>query len=67
MIRIPDQWTWMSGANTTNQVGTYGTKGCTGCCQRARRAYGGISWTDSTGNFWLFGGGGYGSTGIRAI
>ena len=31
-------WTWMNGANTVEQVGTYGTPGSTGCRQRARSA-----------------------------
>jgi len=52
------EWTWESGANTANSSGTYGTRGVgsTADVPAAREAS--ISWTDSTGNFWLFGGAG---------
>jgi hypothetical protein len=57
------QWTWMSGANTTNQPGTYGTQGtaAVGNVPGAREEA--VSWTDASGNFWLFGGNGYDSNG----
>jgi hypothetical protein len=57
------QWTWMGGSNTPNQPGTYGTQGtpAPGNIPGAR-SYA-SAWTDSAGNFWLFGGTGYGSTG----
>lgn len=57
-----NEWTWMSGHNTVDQNGTYGTLGVSsgtnmpGC----RHACG--TWTDSNGNFWLFGGKGYDAT-----
>ena len=57
------EWTWMSGATTTNQSGTYGTQGTAapGNVPGARGSA--VTWTDKSGNFWLFGGGGYDSTG----
>lgn len=57
------EWTWISGANTTNQSGTYGTQGTasTSNIPGARRAS--VSWIDSSGNFWLFGGVGYPASG----
>jgi N-acetylneuraminic acid mutarotase len=57
------EWTWMSGSNSANQPGVYGTRGVPaagnvpGARQRA------VSWTDSRGNPWLFGGGGYDGVG----
>jgi hypothetical protein len=54
-------WTWMSGSDTINQYGVYGTiktpaagnvPGARACC---------LSWTDSKGKFWLFGGEGFAS------
>jgi len=54
-------WTWMSGSSTWNQPGTYGTKGvpAPGNVPGSRRNA--VSWTDASGNLWLFGGDGYGS------
>jgi len=54
-------WTWVSGAATVNAPGVYGTRGVasTGGVPGARQSA--IGWTDSEGNFWLFGGSGYGS------
>jgi N-acetylneuraminic acid mutarotase len=56
------EWTWASGANLTNATGTYGTQGTAsaGGVPGARQAAN--SWIDSSGNLWLFGGAGYGST-----
>jgi hypothetical protein len=50
------QWTWVSGANTGNQAGTYGTQGtaAAGNVPPARQASAG--WVDNSGNFWMFGG-----------
>jgi N-acetylneuraminic acid mutarotase len=52
------EWAWMNGSNLTNQPGVYGTKGvpATGNVPGARNSA--VSWTDSSGNFWLFGGSG---------
>jgi N-acetylneuraminic acid mutarotase len=56
-------WTWVSGANSHNASGVYGTQGMAsaGNVPGARQAA--SSWTDASGNLWLFGGVGYGSTG----
>ena len=56
-------WTWVSGPNTSNQAGSYGTIGdaATGNVPGARS--GSVSWIDSSGNLWLFGGSGYDSAG----
>ncbi len=54
-------WTWVSGGNAEGKSGTYGattgTTGMPGC------RYASISWIDSAGNLWLFGGYGHDSTG----
>ncbi len=57
------EWTWMSGANTINQAGTYGTEGAAAPSNTPGARDGAVSWTDTNGNFWLFGGYGYDSTG----
>ncbi len=54
-------WTWMSGANTADQVGVYGTNGVPDVANVPGARVASISWTDSAGNLWLFGGTGYDS------
>jgi N-acetylneuraminic acid mutarotase len=56
-------WTWMSGANTVNQMGTYGTKATPAAANVPGARYSSASWIDGSGNLWLFGGFGYDSTG----
>ena len=49
-------WTWQGGASTLNSAGSYGTQGVPAPTNvPGARAYA-VSWTDSAGNFWLFGG-----------
>ena len=57
------QWTWMSGADSVDLAGTYGTKGTPGVANIPGARDGSISWADSNGNLWLFGGWGYDSAG----
>ena len=59
------EWTWMSGSNTINQAGTYGTEGAAAPSNTPGARDGAVSWTDTSGNFWLFGGYGYDSTGTK--
>jgi N-acetylneuraminic acid mutarotase len=57
-------WTWVSGGNGDNASGVYGTQGtaAAGNVPGARQAA--TSWTDSSGNLWLFGGVGYDAAGV---
>jgi len=60
------EWTWASGSSAANGEGTYGTLGVASSSNvpGARSSQGiAVTWTDSSGNFWLFGGVGYDSTG----
>jgi N-acetylneuraminic acid mutarotase len=58
-------WTWVGGANTIRQVGTYGTRGTASASNvPGARAFA-ISWIDSRGNLWLFGGNGIDSAGTQ--
>jgi hypothetical protein len=50
------QWKWVSGANTINTSGSYGAKGIAAAGNAPGARYAGISWIDSSGNLWLFGG-----------
>ena len=55
------QWTWVTGSNTINALGNYGTNDVAASTNQPGARSGGIGWTDSLGNLWLFGG-----TGINA-
>jgi hypothetical protein len=51
-----NEWTWESGSNTVNAPGVYGTLGVAAANNVPGARYGSVSWTDSSGNLWLFGG-----------
>lgn len=57
------EWTWEGGANVPNKVGIYGTLGTPSATNMPGARSAPVSWTDSSGNFWLFGGKGYDSVG----
>lgn len=52
------QWTWMKGANVTNESGTYGTLGEAAASNTPGARCEAVSWTETTGALWLFGGSG---------
>lgn len=69
-------WTWVGGSIPSNtevgqtgtfagQPGNYGTLGTASTFNFPGSRYGAVGWTDSNGNFWLFGGTGYDSTGTE--
>lgn len=53
-----NQWTWISGANTINQNGSYGTKGVASSTNIPGARQASVAWKDQSNNFWLFGGDG---------
>jgi hypothetical protein len=53
-------WTWVRGSNLVNQPGFYGTMGMPHPKNIPGARCFAVSWTDSDGNFWLFGGEGCG-------
>jgi N-acetylneuraminic acid mutarotase len=61
------EWTWMSGANSVGSSGVlsgvYGTLGVAAAGNTPGGRNSAVSWTDSSGNLWLFGGNGYDSLG----
>jgi len=61
-----DQWTWVSGSTANTQNGMYGTQGTAGGNSPGSRQLA-VSWTDSSGNFWLFGGNGMDSVGAEGL
>lgn len=60
-------WTWVSGSDTGRQSGLYGTQGTPSQSNIPGGRLGFVSWSDKNGNLWLFGGGGYDSTGTFAF
>ena len=58
-----DEWAWMGGTSTPNEPGVYGTKGTPAEGNIPGSRYFATSWTDLSGNLWLFGGNGYDSKG----
>jgi hypothetical protein len=59
------EWTWVSGSNQSEQAGIYGTQGVPSPNNVPGARYEAVGWTDSQGNFWVFGGTGIDSTGTR--
>ncbi len=49
-------WTWESGSNQTNNAGSYGSLGIPASTNLPPSRGSAVSWEDTTGNFWLFGG-----------
>ncbi len=60
---ITHNWMWTSGSNIANQVGVYGTMGIASASNVPGARLGAVSWTDKSGNLWLFGGEGLGAYG----
>jgi N-acetylneuraminic acid mutarotase len=51
------EWTWVSGGGPNdNQPGVYGTKGVPSMTNVPGSRTGAVSWIDSSGSLWLFGG-----------
>jgi hypothetical protein len=58
---VHNEWTWMGGSNNynTDQPGIYGTQGVPNANNSPGARVWACSWTDISGNFWLFGGYGW--------
>jgi hypothetical protein len=54
---VTGEWTWIGGSQTTGAAGIYGTEGTASAGNIPGARIGASSWTDGSGNFWLFGGG----------
>lgn len=58
------EWTWMGGSSASDQSGVYGTLGTPAAGNIPGSRIQASGWTDSSGNFWLYGGEGYSATGV---
>lgn len=63
-VQVHNQWTWESGSNSFDQYGSYVSHGPSPANAPGSRCYS-VSWTDKSGNLWLFGGVGIDGSGIR--
>jgi len=63
---IQNTWTWIGGDQTSPEVSVYGVLGQTSSLNKPGTRVFGISWTDSAGVMWLFGGNGVDSAGTSA-
>jgi len=61
------QWTWVSGSSTVGAMGNYGTLGVPAADNAPPGLAGAVSWTDISGNLWLFGGDGYAADGKQGL
>ncbi len=59
-----ETWTWISGTNAVDQPGVYGAQGVPAAANVPGARSAAVSWIDSGGDLWLFGGTGYDSNGI---
>lgn len=50
------EWTWVGGSKATNQSGVYGTLGVSASSNGPGGRQNAVTWIDSSGSFWLFGG-----------
>jgi N-acetylneuraminic acid mutarotase len=57
------EWAWMGGSNSGGQPGVYGTLGALAAGNNPGSRLLALSWTDNSGNLWLFGGGGLDANG----
>ncbi len=53
-------WTWISGSSTVNASGIYGSLGSGSSNNTPGARAGSTTWSDGSGDLWLFGGGGAG-------
>ncbi len=60
-------WTWVSGSATINAAGGYGTQGIASPGNVPGGRTNASSWSDESGNLWLFGGFGYDSGGAQGF
>ncbi len=58
-------WTWIAGSKSSGAVGTYGTKGAAAAGNSPGGRDGAVTWVDSSGNLWLFGGEGIVPPGVN--
>ncbi len=56
---LSNQWTWVGGDSIANVNGSYGSQGIAAAANKPGARNGTVTWTDLSGNLWLFGGAGF--------
>jgi len=54
-----NEWTWMKGNSTLNQIGVYGAQGIANVANFPGGRLGAATWIDAVGHLWLYAGEGY--------
>jgi hypothetical protein len=62
-LGVTGEWAWTGGSNTGSRAGSYGVLGKPASGNVPGSRYSAASWNDGSGNFWIFGGDGYGASG----
>jgi len=62
-ISTEGEWNWLGGSSTGGKTGVYGQVGVPSTSNSPGGRDSAVGWTDPSGNFWLFGGNGFDSTG----
>ncbi|HEX4052263.1 MAG TPA: hypothetical protein VHY19_15440 [Steroidobacteraceae bacterium] len=60
-------WTWAGGSDLSNQDGSYGVLGTSSATNAPGARFAAVTWKDSSGDIWLFGGGGYDAVGTNGL
>jgi len=60
-------WEWIGGSTENSNPGNYGTEGAAASTNQPGARESASTWTDAAGNFWLFGGYGFDSTGAQGL
>jgi N-acetylneuraminic acid mutarotase len=63
LVTCTGEWTWMGGSSGNGAGGMYGIEGSASTANTPGARFEGATFTDASGNFWLFGGYGIDSTG----
>ncbi len=56
-----NEWTWIKGDSVVNKIGIYGTQGVSSPTNNPGGREFALTWTDASGNFWMYGGDGWSS------
>jgi N-acetylneuraminic acid mutarotase len=59
---VHNEWTWVAGSDLANPLGSYGTQGAAAVNNIPGGRFSGCARGDNSGDIWLFGGSGNGST-----
>ncbi|MGI8906816.1 MAG: kelch repeat-containing protein [Candidatus Sumerlaeaceae bacterium] len=62
-----EDWTWLKGGYLPDAYGAYGTLGMPAASNFPGKRLTHVTWRDNSGNLWLFGGAGYGTTAFGSL